>query len=456
MGELGVDMRSSRSILPASAIAVCSLLAARGASAESAPRQLTMAEAIDVALSHNPQLAIESESIVAAEARAASDSKLRFPLLNARVNTQLWDRPITADLGPDIGKITIRERFTGTLDVTVSQPLSGALVIGTLVDRDHALSDASRARRDGVRIDIAYQTAEAYLGALQARTLGQVAAATLQQLDGDLQHARALLQAGTLQQVDVLRLEAERARIEQQALQAETQSLGARRRLARLLGLPDGAELALVDIDTTPPALPWSEDEAVARARRDRAELRGAAANRSAAELGVSVARASYFPSVSLVGIYSHSLTAQFGSAADAGYLGVTLDWNLWDWGKRGDDVDAARAVHRQSQLAEAALGEQVAVDTRATWQAARTARATLEVAARGLAAAAEAQRLQAARFAHGAATTVELLDAETALANARAQEVIGRYQYLVVWMALSRDVGTLPAQPQPRRGDSN
>src|ERR1044071_9230161 len=118
MGALGVYMRSSRGFLPASAIAMCSLLAARAASAESAPpRQLTMAEAIDVALSHNAQIAIESESIVAAEARAAADSKLRLPLLNAKVNVLVWDRPITADLGPDIGKITIRERVTGTLDV---------------------------------------------------------------------------------------------------------------------------------------------------------------------------------------------------------------------------------------------------------------------------------------------------------------------------------------------------
>src|SRR5205807_465540 len=98
-----------------------------------------------------------------------------------------------------------------------------------------------------------------------------------------------------------------------------------------------------------------------------------------------------------------------------------------------------------------AALVEQIAVDTRATWQAARTARATLDVTARGLAAAAEAQRLQAVRFAQGAATTVELLDAETALANAKAQAAIARYQYLVAWMALRRDVGTLPARPQPR-----
>src|SRR5215831_13442773 len=113
MGELGVDMRSSRMLLPASAIAVC-LLAAQAAAEPAPPRPLTMAEAIDAALSRNLQLAIETESIVAADARAAADSKLRLPLLNARANVLVWDRPITADLGPDIGKITIRDRVTGT------------------------------------------------------------------------------------------------------------------------------------------------------------------------------------------------------------------------------------------------------------------------------------------------------------------------------------------------------
>ena len=58
------------------------------------------------------------------------------------------------------------------------------------------------------------------------------------------------------------------------------------------------------------------------------------------------------------------------------------------------------------------------------------------------------AQRQLSARFAQGAATTVEVLDAETALANAQSQQVIGRYQYLVAWMALSREVGVVPAAP--------
>jgi len=339
--------RGVRAAVVMAAVAGPPLLAASPARAEDtaartqAPvHQLTLAAAIDAALSHNPQLAIATESIVAADSRTTADKALRLPLLNLRGNAQLWDRKIEADLGPDIGKITIRDRVTGTLDVSVTQPLSGALVIGTLVDRDRASGDVSRAQRDGLRIDIAYQTAEAYLGALQARTLGQVAQATLRQLDADLQHARILLQAGTLQRVDVLRLEVERARIEQQQLQADTMALGARRRLAMLLGLPDGTELALVDIDTTPPALPFTEDEAVAHARQDRADARVAEANSHAAELGIAVTRASYFPSVSLLGVYSHAISsATFGTAADSAYVGLTLDWNLWDWGKRSAEV---------------------------------------------------------------------------------------------------------------------
>jgi outer membrane protein TolC len=363
----------------------------------------------------------------------------------------VWDRSIVADI-PSIGRIPIRDRVTGSVDVSVTQSLSGALVIGRLVARDRATTEASRAQRDGLRIDIAYQTAEAYLGALQARTLGQVAQASLQQLEGDLQHAKILLAAGTLQRVDVLRLEAERARVEQEVLQEETDALGARRRLALLLGLPDGTELGLVDIDTTPPALAWTEDEAVARARRDRADARVAEANRHVAELGVAVTRASYLPTVSLLGVYSHAINVgSFGSTANSAYVGLSLDWNLWDWGKRAAEVEGSQAVSRQAHLAQGSLADQIAVNTRARWQAARIAQATLEVTARGLAAAVEAQRLQAARFAQGAATTVEVLDAETALANAQARAVIGRYQYLVAWMALSREVGSLPLHPQAR-----
>jgi outer membrane protein len=439
---------------------------ASAAFAGAAPRRLTLADAIDLALSDNPQLAIDADRVVAAEAQTRADQALRGPLVAARASALVWNRAIVADLG-ELGPITIRDRVTGSLDLAVSQPVSGALVIGRLVERDRAVTEASRAQRAGHRIEIAYRAAETYLAALQASALAQVAAATQRQLDGDLQHARQLQASGTLQRVDVLRLEVERARVEQQRLQAETTAASARGRLGLLLGLPDGTELALADVDTTPPELAWTdaeaeneaeneaeveaENHAVARARRDRAELRAAEATARAADAGVGLARSSYYPSIALVAQYSRALHAGLLSSPGSAYVGVTLDWNLWDWGKRAAEVEASQAADRQARRAQAALGDQIAADTRARWREARLARATLEVADKRLAAAAEARRIQAARFAQGAATTIEVLDAETALASAQAEAAIGRYQYLVAWMGLSREVGALPLQPEAR-----
>ncbi|HEX3479004.1 MAG TPA: TolC family protein [Kofleriaceae bacterium] len=434
--------------------AVVASLASAAIAGGAPARRLTLAEAIDLALSGNPQLAIDADRVVAAEAQARADQALRGPLIAARASALVWNRAIVADLG-ELGPITIRDRVTGSLDLAVSQPVSGALVIGRLVERDRAVTEASRAQRAGHRIEIAYRAAETYLAALQASALAQVAAATEHQLDGDLQRARQLLAAGTLQRVDVLRLEVERARVEQQGLQAETAAASARGRLGLLLGLPDGTELALADVDTTPPELASTEAEAendaVARARRDRAELHAAEATARAADAGVGLARSSYYPAIAVVAQYSRAIHAGLLSSPDAAFVGVTLDWTLWDWGRRAAEVEASQAADRQARRAQAALGDQIAADTRARWREARLARATLEVADRRLAAAAEARRIQAARFAQGAATTIEVLDAETALASAQAEAAIGRYQYLVAWMGLSREVGALPLRPEAR-----
>lgn len=119
-----------RPVLLLVAVSVPPLLGAHPARAEgpassptpAAPaRQLTIAAAIEVALSHNPQLAIEAENLVVAESKAAADSKLRLPLVGVKANVLFWDRPIVANLGPEIGEITIRDRVTGSVDFSVAQ-----------------------------------------------------------------------------------------------------------------------------------------------------------------------------------------------------------------------------------------------------------------------------------------------------------------------------------------------
>jgi OMF family outer membrane factor len=152
---------------------------------------------------------------------------------------------------------------------------------------------------------------------------------------------------------------------------------------------------------------------------------------------------------VNAIGSYQHTEGQGVFAVKDSAFVGLTLDWNLWDWGARRARVDQAKSGVRSAKKARAFLDDSLALDVRAKWLAASAKRKTLDVAETGLKAAEEAHRLQNVRFTGGAGTTTEVIDAEAEVSRARSQATIARYQYLVSWMALVRAVGELPDMPR-------
>lgn len=453
--------RAIAALLPLLLVAPAARAAAQPSAAPAPPpaaeapagaRRITLAEAVALATKGNVQVAIGAESIVQAEASVEGTKAMRLPSLGLKANLFVWNDDIVFafELPPDVmlpfelGDSVVREQITSTVEVSVVQPITAALVLGKLVRLEQAGVDATRAELDQTQLAVAFQAAETYLGALQTRTLQAIAETSVQQIEANLVRARALREAGILFDVDVLRLEAQRDSLLQQALEAQVGAETARRGLSLLLGLPDGTELELVDVDTQPPPLP-PEADAIAAARRQRPEIRAATARARQAELGIDVARAQYLPSINAIASYSHNEGQGTFAVKDQAFIGLTLDWNLWDWGRRGAEVDKARSQSRQAKLARTFLDDQVAFEVRSAWLAADVARRTLEVAQAGLRAAEEAYRLQNVRFAEGAATTTDVIDAETEVARARAQATIARYQYLLKWAALVRATGEVP-----------
>lgn len=440
-----------RSLFVAAALA----LAASPAAAE--PREITLEEAIRLATDGNVQIAIAKEDVAAAEARVRSSKAMRLPTLGIGGTVLVWNEAIeaqfpTGDPAMPVATLVIREQVTATGEVNVAQPLSALIVIGKLVDLEQAGARASRADLDSKKLDVAFQAAEVYLQVLQLKALQQVAEASVGQLDANLARAQALKDAGILFDVDLLRLQAQRDAVIQQGLEAEVGAETARRGLALLLGLPDGTDLELAPIDVaTIPQLPWSEDDAVALALKQRPDARVADARAEQAARGVDVARAEYFPNVLAIGNYTRNEGQGEFAIKDSAFVGVSLQWNLWDWGKRKADVQAARAQARQARIASDFVDDQVALDVRSKWLAAATQQKMLAVAESGLRAAEEAHRLQNVRFEQGAATTTDVIDAETEVARARTQATIARYQYLTAWMALVRAVGQMPELPRSR-----
>ena len=106
------------------------------------------------------------------------------------------------------------------------------------------------------------------------------------------------------------------------------------------------------------------------------------------------------------------------------GFAGLELSWQLYDGGAaRGRKRQASAAVNKATQtLADAEL--RVAEQVRTSSSAVRSASARLERGRKGLSLAEEAYRIQVLNYENGKGTVNDLLDAQAALFNARAQLV--------------------------------
>jgi len=422
-------------------------------------RTLTLAEAIALATSDSIVITVGKEQVAMAQADVRATRTHRLPTLSVKGGVQLWRDEITVYFPQDVDMdpatpdvpvpITLRPQVTGTAGATIVQPITAAIVLGVLIDLQEANVDATRADVQAKQLDAAYQVAEAYLSALQIDTLHQVAETSVRQIEANLVRAQALRKADVLGDVDILRIQAQLDATRQAVLETAVGAVTARNGLALLIGLPEGTTIQLAPVDTTPPELGWSEADAVAQARRQRPEARAAAARATQARLGVKVAQAQYLPNIVAVADYTHTFNVGgFGGEADSAFVGLNLEWNLWDWGERRANIQKSRAQSRSAKLLAEFTDETLAFDVRSKYANATTKRKQLDVALSGLKASEEAYRLQQVRFKEGAATTTDVLDAESEVARARSQATITRYQYLIAWMALVRAVGQIPEAP--------
>jgi len=443
----------------------------RAARAET-PRRITIDQAVDLAEHQNPELAIAAKSIESAERKLKSTKGLRLPSVSLSSNLLFWNKAIEFEF-PAVGyeirpedwpatypttpppitpvplpsePITIKGRVTSSTSITVSQPITTLLPFNALVDADRAGLEASRQEVAAAKLDVALGVALAYLGVLQARAATKIAEASVAQVQAQLERAKVLEAGAVLQRVDVMRLEAALANTKQQALNAHAATIRTERQLVHLLGMPPGTALETVDeLPESPAAPPLSEDEAVQASLGDRPELRKAESQAKQADAGQRFAWWKMWPNVVAVANLQHDEGMGVFSEKNSWFLGLNLDWHLWDFGNTWWAAEAAKSRVEQAQMAAIRLRDTLSLEARNRALDAKTSYDAISVAKTGLDAAEEAFRIQSIRFAEGAATTTDVLDAETEVTRARLVYTTTRYAYFMALARLARAVGERP-----------
>jgi len=236
-----------------------------------------------------------------------------------------------------------------------------------------------------------------------------------------LQDQRA---AGIATGVDVTRAETRLAQEQVRLSRAQTDSEEARLQLQRIVGLPLGSDFSLSDpLRFVPETLPVIET-AVAGAEDKRAEVRVAQAEVTVNDYEKRAARAEQLPSLEFLGDYGISGITPVTSALPTRRYAIQLNVPIFNGGLTQGRIQVASSRERQAELQLASIRGQVEEDVRLAYSALRTTADTVHAADLAVSLAERELEMARDRFRAGVGDNIELVTAQTTLANARLDQV--------------------------------
>jgi outer membrane protein len=193
-----------------------------------------------------------------------------------------------------------------------------------------------------------------------------------------------------------------------------------------------------------------SVDSLIAVAERARPDLAAARADIGAATANVRAANAANRPALLLGTTTGRTQSTQTGFSGNTYSLNLGLQLpiftgfaNEYHARSAGDELMAASARAEQ-------MRQQVGLQVLTAYAGLQTATRRVRTAADLLASAQQSEQVALGRYREGVGSIIDLLIAQSALADARAQAIQTRWQWRQALAQLSHDVGTLGIHGEP------
>jgi outer membrane protein TolC len=270
------------------------------------------------------------------------------------------------------------------------------------------------------RRDILFSVVQAYYLSAGAKQLVGIQERQLAIALAHERDARVRYDAGTAPKVTLLRAEIDRSRAEQDLKRAQNTYVGAKVALIALLD----RQAADFEVEIPPTvALPPVEGLEQA-ALRDRPDVRAAAEQVTANQQGLYSVSMRYLPTLAAFGRIVGSNVAGFTGEQTTWAVGFALNWTILDGFLRESDLREAGARLREAEAARASAQIRAVQEVRTSRLELDSAVANRVKAKEQLDLARETQRLVNVNYKAGAATYLEVTDANSALLTAELTQL--------------------------------
>jgi len=410
--------------------------------------ELSLKNALDIAMEKSPAIVSAREGVTAADGKLGQAFGAMLPNLSASGQAgSSYTKPYTM-----FGTISINTQeetaAVTNYSLTLTQPLfNGALLPGLkLAESGYKIAKENYRKS---RYDLVYNVVNTYYGVLKATKMNELSNDTLDMSRSHLKQVRAMLDAGTATRADVLRVEVQVANNEVGVMKADNAMVLAKDAFNNILGRDLETDVSLSDKEFAAEMVtPKTKKECLAMAFENKPDWKIFQMNKQINANAKDIAWSGYLPSLALVGSATgnkidYPKTDELDQDIYTNSVMASGQWTLFDGFAREGRIKEANANLAALEANEESIRNGIVLEVKDACLNLESSVKMIRSARKAVDLARENYRISRERYKTGAGSNLEMIDAQTAYSEASTNLYQAQFDYQVAKAKVNQAVGS-------------
>jgi outer membrane protein len=414
-------------------------------------QKLTLQQSLELAFKNSKEIKISNSKVISSSAKVDEVKSQYMPQLRLSANyTRLSDVPaFEVNLPFLTHPVTIADMILNnyTVKLSLQQPIFTGFRLSSLKDAAEYYNEAAVEDVNKTKNDVAYSVYSSYLNLYKAEQVKVLLQESRKSAEQQITDTKNFMDNGLATKNDLLKFKVQESNIKLSLIEANNNIDLARSALNKSLGLPLNENTEIEEIEIVPEAFNEDLNSLVKEALNNRSEIKSVKYTLNAGRENIRASRSAYFPSVYLSGNYTYANPnlryqpplEQFKGTWD---VGITLSWDIWNWGGTSSQVVQAEQNLYRSQTQLDLMKENIELEVNQNYLALKYAKEKLDVTQKAIEQADENLRTFKDKYEVQLATSTDIIDAENSLLQAKTNYTNALIDYKLAKVKLEKSVG--------------
>ena len=420
--------------------------------ADSTARILTLDQCIQLGIDNSKVLKISKSKVSGADAKINEANSQLLPLLKFQAAYQRLSNipPFEVSIpGITLHPIQISPVILDNynLKLSLQQPLFTGFRLWSLKSAAEYSYESSNYEYKKNINDVAFNIQNAFWNYYKSEQIKKLIEENLRLTKKHLNDTRNFLKNGLATQNDLLKLEVQYSNTQLQLIESENNVDIVRSNLNKLLGLPleENTEINPGTIDTS--FMKYKLSNLIEQSKENRNDIKSLEYRVKASEKGITAVNGAWYPAVYLIGDYYYSKPNQRIIPAENKFkdtwdIGVTLQWDLWNWGYTSSKASQAEEQKIQIETSLSQLHDAVELEVYQTYLTYKRSADKIEVSRQSVEQSEENYRNTQQKYNQQVATSTDLIDAEVSLLQSKTNLTTALVDFQLAKVKLMKAIG--------------